>query len=259
MSNVNTEIPEVTDINIPFPEATELKLVLAVGACKLRIVPGSSETWVSGTYTAPAGVMPLTIEQHDGTLRISQEIVLSTRMRTAPKFDLKLGTGRAYQLKFETGASDCDLDVGGLPLTDLVIRQGAGSLEMDFSSPNPEVMDRLKLESGATSVEMKRLSNAGFKRMSVEGGAGSYELDFSGTLKYDATLDLQLGASSVELEIPPTLATDIKADSVLGSVSIPGFARKGNQYRNRASLDESGPQLSVRAKMAVGSIAVHGG
>jgi hypothetical protein len=44
----------------------------------------------------------------------------------------------------------------------------------------------------------------------------------------------------------------------LGSVSVRGFKKDGKWYRNRAALGEERPQLSIRAKMAVGSLAVRG-
>jgi hypothetical protein len=76
-------------------------------------------------------------------------------------------------------------------------------------------------------------------------------------MKHHADLDLNLGASSVELEIPPTLSTELRAETALGSVSVRGFKKEGKWYLNQAALKDTNPQLSIRAKMAVGSLAVH--
>ena len=253
MINETEEI--VTDIHVPFPEDEELTLVLAVGACRVHVVPGG-DAWVQGTYTALEGVMPLKIEQRNGTVRLSQEIGINMRMRTPPRFELTLGTARAYRLKLETGASDCKMDVGGLPITEMLIRQGAASLVMDFSAPNPQEMEQLILESGAGSFDFKNLSNAGFKEMVIEGGAGSYQLDFGTNMRHDATLDLQLGASSFDMTVPASMAVAMKTETVMGSVSARGFEKRGNTYANQAALDESSPLLRVKAKMAMGSLSL---
>jgi hypothetical protein len=250
---INDQAEVVTDINVPFPEDQQLTLILAVGACRVRIVPGG-DAWVSGTYTALEGVMPLKIEQTNGTLRISQEIGINTRMRTSPRFDLTLGSARSYRFKLETGASDCKLDVGGLPITEMLIREGASSMVMDFSAPNPEVMQHFILESGAGSFDFKNLSNANFKQMTVEGGAGSYNLDFGGELKRDALIDLKLGASSLDVIVPSTTPIEIKTDTVMGSVNARGFAKQGRLYANQATVNGGTPRVSIKAKVAMGSI-----
>lgn len=40
----------VTTIHIPYPESGGLHLRIAVGACRLKIVPGDESLFVSGTY-----------------------------------------------------------------------------------------------------------------------------------------------------------------------------------------------------------------
>ncbi len=52
------------------------------------------------------------------------------------------------------GASESTFDLGGLPITRLVIKKGAGKVDFDFSAPNPQLMGLLKLEVGAVGLKM---------------------------------------------------------------------------------------------------------
>ena len=60
-----------------------------------------------------------------------------------PRYELELGRQRPFALTIETGASEFDLDLGGIPLSRLMVRQGAGKFELGFLAPNPEHMQLL--------------------------------------------------------------------------------------------------------------------
>jgi hypothetical protein len=66
------------------------------------------------------------------------------------------------------------------------MKQGAGKVDMAFSTPNPQPMSLLRVEAGATGLEMKNLTNANFSEMTVDGGAAGYRFDFGGALRRDA-------------------------------------------------------------------------
>lgn len=170
---------KVTEINIPYPEEGEAHLRLNVGACRLKVRPGGGEALVSGTYEDPTGTLPLNIIQDGSTVRITQGRSVVDWFGVfsgVPRFDLALGTARPYILTFEGGASENVLDLGGLPLSRLVIKHGAGKLDIDFSAPNPHEMSLLELGSGAGGMEIRNLANANFAEMRVDGGAASYQV-----------------------------------------------------------------------------------
>ena len=135
-----------TSINIPFPDATELHLIVRVGACRLAVMPGTrTDAWITGAYSEPSGALPLKITQEGSTARITQEPIPSefwNMWNNPPRLTLRLGTARPYHLTLEGGASESEFDLGGLPLTELNIRQGAGKMDFDFSVPNPHKTER---------------------------------------------------------------------------------------------------------------------
>src|SRR5512136_1142373 len=147
----------VTPISIAFPGATDRTLRIAVGACKLKVAPGAGQAWVTGTYTDPSNSLPPLIQQEGGEARIMQNYQafnpfgLFTKV---PQIDLALGSAQPYALSVEVGASENNFDLGGLPITRLAIKQGAGNVIFNFSAPNRQPMSLLKLEAGATALEM---------------------------------------------------------------------------------------------------------
>ncbi len=248
----------LTDINIPFPEVENLHLRLSVGACRLSIVPGEEDAWVTGTYDDVSNAMPLRITQDGNVVRISQEFNIPATfgsINRPPTFNLKLGKGKAYFLTVEGGASESEMDLGGLPLRGLTVKFGAGKQDFNFSKPNPEEMAEITVSAGAAGIEMENLANANFGRMIVEGGAASFELDFGGELRRDASVKITTGMASIELDVPKTTAVRLTAEATLGSVDVgDGFMKKEGAFWNEAALSAKTPSLAISAQVVMGSI-----
>jgi hypothetical protein len=251
-----------TEINVSFPETENLHLRLAVGACRLRIVPDDGPQWVTGSYDDPSNAVPLRISEEGNVVRISQEFnwpATFGRINRPPTFNLKLGKGKPYLLTVEGGATESEIDLGGLPLRGLTVKYGAGKQEFDFSAPNPEVMEQLTISAGAAAFEMEHLANANFTQMTLEGGAASFELDFGGALQRDTQVKINTGMASVELEIPTTTAAKINAEAVLGGVEVgDGFMKKEGAFWNEAALADKTPVLWVSAQVVMGAIELKG-
>jgi hypothetical protein len=251
---------DVTEINVAYPEASSLHLKVAVGACRLKLSPGAGEAWVTGTYKAPAGALPAKIEQEDGMVRISQEYRvsrLSGLFSKPPSFDLALGKATPYEMSLEVGATESIFDLGGLPITRLSIKQGAGKADFDFSALNPQPMSLLDIDAGAVSLEMKNLANANFAEMRVDGGAASYKFDFSGKLERDAHARITAGMSAVEISVPASTPARIASESVIAGLNIgDGFTKKEGAFWTEAALAGDGPVLTIRVSVSLGSLAI---
>ncbi len=250
---------QTTPINVPFPEASDIRLKLAIGACQVKAVPGTAEALLAGTYRYPADTIPCKVEQDDGMVRLSQEWKGTWwgpwSSEAVPRFDLTLGTARPYSLGLEIGASENTFDLSGLPLTELSVRQGAGKATISFGVPNPQAMARVNVEAGAMGLEMYGLGYANFAEMHVEGGAAGYKFDFGGPLQRDATVDVVTGLAAVELVIPAATAAKITTESVMAGVDLgDGFMKKEGAYWTEAALAGKTPVLTVHAKIALGGL-----
>ena len=266
---------EVTQVKVPFPEAGDLHLRIRVGACRLKVRPGPDEiptprdaegigigveSWVIGTYQHPSGVLPARVEEEGGTVTITQERTLADIggiFRGAPRFELALGKAKPYMLTLEVGASESSFDLGGLPVTRLIAKQGAGKADFDFSAPNPQPMSLLDVDAGAVGMNMKNLANANFAEMAIHGGAAVYKFDFGGALQRDAHVRIVTGMSSVVISVPASTAAKITTESTLSGMDVgDGFMKKEGAFWTEAALAGKTPVLTIYASISLGSLLI---
>jgi hypothetical protein len=249
-----------TDIHIPFPDAVDRHLRIRVGACRLKIARGAGEEWVSGSYDDPTGSIGCRVSQEGGAARITQEPRIASPQhwgRGVPEFNLTLGTALPYMLTIETGASDSEFDLGGLPLTRLALKLGAGKNVTNFLEPNPQAMSVLDIDAGACNMELRGLANANFADLTLDGGAAAFICDFGGTLKRDAAAHLNTGMSTLEINVPATTAARIVSEPVLGRLDTSnGFVTRDGGYWTRAAEEGGTPVLTVHANVALGTLAL---
>ena len=122
-----------TSIDVAYPAAEDLLLRVAIGACRFRARPGEGDAWVAGTYHDPTDRRPTRIVQEGASVTITEEEPSFERIPAVfggvPHYELKFGKykERPFVLTIETGASEFDLDLGGIPLSRPTVRQGAGN------------------------------------------------------------------------------------------------------------------------------------
>ena len=156
------------------------------------------------------------------------------------------------RLRLTGGAYEGSLDLGGLALTDLYVSDGAASVKVDFSSPNAASMSSLRYETGASTVELLNLANANFASMNFRSGAGTYTLDFGGTLQRDADVDVESGLSTLTIVVPEGTAAVVEISGGLSSVNASGaWATRDSA---RFELEGQGPVLRIDITMGAGTV-----
>src|SRR5215204_908766 len=248
-----------TLINVAHPAAEDLHLRIALEACLLRARPGEGDAWVAGTYHDPTDRRSPRILEEGARVTITEAEPSFERIPAVfggvPRYELGFGKGRTFALTIETGASEFDLDLGGIPLSRLLVRQGAGKFELGFSAPNPEPMQLLDISSGAAGIALENLANANFSEMRLSGGAAGYELDFDGTLSRDSQVKIETGMSGVEVSVPASTAARVVAETTLGSVDVgDGFTKREGAFFTEGALRGDGPVLRIRAGVRLGSL-----
>jgi hypothetical protein len=248
-----------TPIRVSYPTSDNPRLRIALGACRFRARRGEGQEWVTGIYHDPTDRRPLRILEEDAGATITEAEPSFERIPAVlggvPRYELEFGKERPFSLTIETGASDFELDLGGVPLSRLAVRQGAGKLELGFSEPNPEPMELMEVSSGAAGIELENLANANFSEMRLSGGAAGYELDFGGVLRRDAEATIEAGLSGVEVTVPGSTAMRVVAETTLGSVDVgDGFTKLEGAFLTEAALRDEGPKLKIRAGVRLGSL-----
>ncbi len=250
--------PANMPILVPFPESGERHLRIVVGACRLIIKPATDTAWVTGTSSDPTGLLPIKVTQEGAVTKVTQEYNSAAgfgSIRGIPQLELALGKSKPYALTIESGANESKLNLGGLPLSRLTIRQGAGNYAIDFSERNPEVMNALNITAGACNLEMRNLGNANLAEMSVEGGAAAYKFDFGGSLQRDARVRISTAISAVEISVPASTSAQIVTGSISGSLDIgDGFMKKSGAFCTEATLQGKRPVLTIHVSNTLGAV-----
>src|SRR5918997_4465505 len=241
-----------TPIQVAYPSVGNPHLWIVLGACRFTARPGRGEKWVAGTYNDPTDRRPLRIIEEEASVTITEGELSFERIPAVfggvPRYEVEFGKERPFTLTIETGASDFDLDLGGIPLSRLMVRQGAGKFELGFPQPNPEHMELLEISSGAAAIELENLANANFSEMRLSGGAASYELDFGGVLSRDAEVSIETGISGVVVSVPSSTAARVNAETTLGRVDVgDGFSKREGSFSTESALSGDGPVLRIRA------------
>lgn len=246
------------EIAIEFPDQSEPQLRLTAAPARSRIGPGGSEPWVSGKYTEVEGGSGYKLSVAGATTHLSNDWNVIKLRKGLPQFDLMLGTGRPYSLVIESGASDNNhCDFGGLPLTALDFKQGAGEIAIDFSRPNPVAMSALTVSSGAASIELRNLANANAAEISVTGAAASMLIDFCGQLQRDMHVRINSGMADLKISAPGETALRIQAKTTLGQLSVgDGFMTREGAYWSEAAVKGVTPLLSIELTAALASARV---
>jgi hypothetical protein len=252
-----------TRIYVGYPTADALDLRIDLGVCRFEARPSEAENWVTGTCHDPTGKRTPVIRQEGRLVTITEEKpyleLIPGVFGGVPRYELEFGKDekRPFTLTIDTGASEFDLDLGGVPLKALTVRQGPGRFNLDFSASNPQVMSLLEVSSGAAGMELENLANANFAHMRFSGGAASYELDFAGRLSRDAEVVIEAGISGVEIAVPGSTAAKIVAETTVGSVDAgDGFTKEEGALLTKAATTGKKPLLTIRAGVRLGALQI---
>ena len=266
---INIDLPVTTDIKtgpttikeirIPNLGTTEevSELTLAFGAGELFLSPGAENALLQGTATYNVEDLKPEIQTDGNSARISTgtlEIsgIPNFQSRVKNIWEFNLGED-ALDLSIKAGAYAGELELGGLNLTKLHISDGAADVSLNFDQPNQTVMRTLRYETGASNIVMTNLANANFETMIFQGGAGNYELDFSGELQNEAEVIIETGLSNIVVTIPEDANVEITTEGGLSNISTRGeWQVSGNTY----ALVNEGPKLTITVEVGAGNLTL---
>jgi len=175
--------------------------------------------------------------------------------RAPARLELELGTEVPTALQIMVGAAESDLDLGGVPLTELTLHTGASETKLRFEKPNPVRMERMELRVGAADFQVVQLGNARFDSFDFAGGVGDVMLDFTGDWEGDATARIKLTLGSLTLRIPADIGVKITKSTVLTSFETSGFQKIDGGYESE-NWDDASEHLELHIDTKFGSVEV---
>jgi hypothetical protein len=166
----------------------------------------------------------------------------------------------ALDLSFELGMTEAELDMTGLRVERLRVESGMAKTTLAFDELNPVTMEHLDVEAGMTKFVGRKLGNARFEHFALEGGAGSFDLDFTGgPLPPGAEAEIEVGVSSLLVKLPDDAPVILYApDSWLARVEVPnGFIKRGKGLWHSQQVQREEDAFIVRIEAGMGKVAVN--
>ena len=246
--------PDVKEsITVADPKSDETRLTLSFGAGKLTLSPGAHNL-VDGTAVYNVKELKPEIQKNGNSIEIKQGDFHSLPSFNDMKneWDLKV-SDTPLDLTVQAGAYEGNLELGGLSLKSLTVRDGASHVDISFLEPNQTEMSLLRYETGASEVKLAGLANANFSTLTFSGGAGNYTLDFSGELQRAATVTVESGLGNLSLIIPENMDAVVTVEGTAVNISSGSdWAQNGQKYTQKGS----GPSLTILVKMAAGNLVL---
>ena len=246
-------------IDEPLGSAAVTDVTLSMGAGKLSIKPGATGL-ASGVILYNVAAWKPQVTRTDSSFSIKQG---STKGLSGlggdivNDWDLKFGRS-PMRLAVTAGAYEGMYELGDLSLQRLSIKDGASKSQVKFSTPNQTQMDSLSYETGASTVSLSGLADANFKKMEFKGGAGSFTLNFDGTLRSDGSVSIEAGVGSVHIIVPSTTAARVVVKGTLTNVtSEGGWTVEGKTYNTPAAGSQTqGKLLTITVNMNLGNLSL---
>ena len=190
----------------------------------------------------------LGVDGHSGSINLGKG-------ENRSRMDLWLSPNVPTDLRLEFGAVEADVELGGIPLTSLVMTTGASESNVAIAEPNPEAMRRAELEVGAAEFSIRHLGNLNAERISIEAAVGDLTLDFTGNWRRNAEVEVQLGLGALELTFPRDVGVKLIRDTFLVSLEADDFVKNGDEYFSE-NWDDAEIRVTVDVDAAFGSIEV---
>jgi hypothetical protein len=263
LPSVQTQVSELREesVQVPLDGATSANVDIAFGAGELRVRPGVTQGLLEADFTYNIDELEPVLEEErrgdrlDVSLGIEAEgLSLNFGDETRNEWDVQLSDAVPISLGLDLGAARGGIDLGRLRLIDARIRTGAADVEIEWSEPNPELLDLLEVDAGAANFKMRQLGNAHFDQMNFTGGAGNFDLDFSGDWQESARVSIDAGLSNLTLVLPRDVGVKVNTDDkALANVNARGFHRRGSAWVNEA-YEESELELVINVDIGLGNL-----
>lgn len=265
LPSVETQVDELREesVQVPLGDAASADVGVTFGAGELGLRPGTTEGLLEADFTYNVDELKPVVEEKrrgdrlDISLHLEAEgLSLNFGGKTRNKWDIRLSDRIPIALNLDVGAARGRINLGGLRLTEARIRTGAADVEIEWDEPNPESLELLEVDAGAASVKMRGLGNAHIDQMNFTGGAGNFNLDFSGNWQESARVSIDAGLSNLTLTVPRDVGVRVNTgDKPLANVNTEGFRREGKAWVNDA-YGQSELELIIFIDIGLGNLTL---
>lgn len=237
-----------------FRNESELRVDVEYGAGNLTITPASGNALYKATLRYDASTFKPVTQYRDGHLRVGIEGgSIKGRNLKSGRLDLTLGTRVPLDMDLKFGAVHADVELGGLRIRELHVATGASETGLTVSRANPERCSEANLEVGAAEFRAVGLGNLNCEHFRMAGGVGDVLLDFNGTWRSDASVDIDMGLGSVTIRVPRGLGVSVRKKGVLASFDSQELIKRGDTYYSE-NWQDAETKVTFNIDAALGSI-----
>jgi hypothetical protein len=241
----------------PIKGEKALAVELNLGAGEVSIAPGSFDKLYDVRVDYSPDHLEPKVRYGEGVLSMytlsQRKIGVPGKNHWAIAFTQKL----PLTLHADLGAAKSDLDLTGLRLTDATLLMGASLATVRFSTPNPAVLKRLRIEAGAANVQGFGLGNANFETFEFKGGVGNSELDFAGDYRRKGLVKASVSVGRLIVRIPKSLGLRVKAaDGWASRVKLPAELVPEDGRWVSPNFATAPGRIDLEAETRVGGIEV---
>jgi hypothetical protein len=242
---------------------TRLTAALEYAAGSLRVTPGrptelyrmdvsyDGERYEPlSNFDASRGAVDLGLRTTGGGgLRVvsRNQLRQTASVAFSPRVDL--------DLDFALGASDADIELGGLRVAEWKVQTGASRAVVRFSQPNGTRCRSGAVKAGAADLTFLGLGNGRCDRLDFDGGVGKVTLDFGGTWTVSSEVAVKMAVGELVLRLPRQAGVRVSLDKFLASFKPVGLEQRGTSYESPgyAAADR---KLNIAVTTAVGEVRV---
>ena len=233
-----------------------LRVNVEYGAGRLTISPSTDQALYKATLRYDANVFRPLNRYQAGELDIGIEGgSIKGRNMKSGRLDLVLGSKVPLELDLKFGAVEADIELGGLNIQEAKIQTGASDTRIRVSKANPGECSTAIFEVGAAHFEASGLGNLNCEDFRLSGGVGEVTLDFSGEMRSNMNVDIDMGLGALTLRVPRGLGLSVRKSGVLASFDSQGLTKRGNVYYSE-SFDKADRKMVINLDAALGSIKV---
>lgn len=168
---------------------------------------------------------------------------------------LKEDPALIYDLDFEIGLGDADVELGEMAIEKLKFDCGLSEATLDLKAPNSARMQQLEVDNGMGAFEGVMLGNANFEDMKVSVGMGAATLDLRGEYGGDADIKVDVGMGSITLKVPDDMDILVNVNaSPFSSISLPELIQHGKTTYRSKNFGSGKHVLDFNINVGMGSV-----
>jgi len=200
------------EIRVSMPAGGDTpQVVISMGGGELSLGAGDTGNLVEGTVAYNVQEIKPTVQVLGSQVRIEQGDIEGKR--------IPIGNWKDVVNKW-------DLTLGAAPLA-------------------------LTVNAGAARATLSGLGGLSASEINLNGGAGEFTLDFSGSLGQDMRVSIDAGAAKITIVVPEGTAAELQLETALTDISSQGdWQKQGNGYVHAGT----GPKITFVVKMGVGKL-----